>query len=53
MTRIVSRSHFPAIRFAAVAFLVAVFAVPSIALAQVKIGSSLSVTGPASFLGDP
>jgi branched-chain amino acid transport system substrate-binding protein len=53
VTRIVSRSHFPAIRFAAVAFLVAVFAVPSIALAQVKIGSSLSVTGPASFLGDP
>ncbi|MGZ8368803.1 MAG: ABC transporter substrate-binding protein [Rhodoplanes sp.] len=33
--------------------MLAVVGAPSIALAQVKIGSSLSVTGPASFLGDP
>lgn len=31
----------------------AVLAAPAPAAAQVKIGSSLSVTGPASFLGDP
>ena len=40
-------------RFAAYACLFAVIAAPSAAFAQIKIGSSLSVTGPASFLGDP
>lgn len=46
-------SFFPAKRVAAVAVVLAVLGAPSIALAQIKIGSSLSVTGPASFLGDP
>ena len=40
-------------RFAAYACVFAVIAAPSAAFAQIKIGSSLSVTGPASFLGDP
>lgn len=48
-----SCSLFPAKRVAAVAVVLAVLGAPSIALAQIKIGSSLSVTGPASFLGDP
>lgn len=48
-----SCSLFSVKRFAAAACVLAVVGAPSIALAQVKIGSSLSVTGPASFLGDP
>lgn len=40
-------------RVAAAAFALAMVATPSAVLAQVKIGSSLAVTGPASFLGDP
>lgn len=40
-------------RVAAYACALAVIAAPSAVLAQIKIGSSLSVTGPASFLGDP
>ncbi len=48
-----SCSCFSVKRFAAAACVLAVIGAPSIALAQVKIGSSLSVTGPASFLGDP
>jgi branched-chain amino acid transport system substrate-binding protein len=50
---VTSCSHFSAKRLAAVAFVLAMVGAPSVALAQVKIGSSLSVTGPASFLGDP
>ena len=48
-----SRSLFSAKRLIAVAFVLAMASAPSAALAQVKIGSSLSVTGPASFLGEP
>jgi branched-chain amino acid transport system substrate-binding protein len=50
---VTSCSCFSVKRFAAAACVLAVVGAPSIALAQVKIGSSLSVTGPASFLGDP
>jgi branched-chain amino acid transport system substrate-binding protein len=46
-------SRFSAGSLAAIAFALALTAAPSAVLAQVKIGSSLSVTGPASFLGDP
>ena len=46
-------SYFSVKRFAAAACVLAMVGAPSISLAQVKIGSSLSVTGPASFLGDP
>ena len=40
-------------RFAAYACALAFIVAPSAVFAQIKIGSSLSVTGPASFLGDP
>lgn len=45
--------RFPARRVAAYACALAVIAAPSAVFAQIKIGSSLAVTGPASFLGDP
>ena len=48
-----SCSHFSVKRVAAAAVVLVMVGAPSIALAQIKIGSSLSVTGPASFLGDP
>ena len=43
------------LRFAATAAVgfIALLSVGDRALAQIKIGSVLSVTGPASFLGDP